>query len=262
MGGFGDLFAKPFSRFAACMGVYILIFGLVAIIENSSSSGTFFFFSILFAITFLGLAIMVSKSDRDDFSESRNYIYVFCIGVIVILLGVAGGYVQRAPTTRADNDNTVPFTAKEKEQVWAMWIIGSLASCLIIFYTTRFGDSIDQYNRNNIRSSDEMVEKIANELNQLPAALKNKDTIFGIIVAKLYHPFQQIHAVNQSRLDPGMKSDIIELIRHNNGGRIKRFTKKGREKDNGLFNGLGGFISRNATRALRGYNDYGYGNRW
>jgi hypothetical protein len=214
----GNIFAKPFCRLASTIAVFLFLFGLVALIENSSSGGTFFVFCTLFALVLFGLAGFIAKDSdgtENTFSLWQNNIYAICTGTIILMFVGAITFVQIAPTSRPDGDTITRFyTDHEKAQVWVAYAISTLMYLLVIFYTSRFGDNVDEYSRHNVNVNSKVVNEVIKYLRDNHALPDLQ--LYGYITSKLPTVEQQIQAVKRAQLtqvtQPDKEVNLLNLI--------------------------------------------------
>jgi hypothetical protein len=215
MGVFGELFAKPFCRLTATLGVFVFLFGLVAMIENASNSMTFLLVCVIFSIVLVAMAGIVANSPG-PFSRSKEFIMYTCPIVSVVMILFAGIVVQRAPTSRAAEDNlTLIYSKTQKREVWVACTIGSLMLFLTMFYASRFSDNVDEYTNSSKSITTQELEdaiKYLNDNNARPAMY-----LFYYLETKLKSRKQREQAVLQANLlSDTSKYEIMQILNMGN----------------------------------------------
>ena len=214
----GNIFAKPFCRLASTLALFMFLFGLVGMIENSNSAGSFFVCCTLFAIALFALAAFFAQdndTNKNRFNESQNNVYwTLIIFNLAILFGIIA-IVQQAPTSRVDGDTrTRIYSDAEKTQVWVSYAIGTLMYLLVAFYTSRFGDNVDEYARTNINVNSKVVTEVIEHLQKVDTTKTNANQLFGYLITKLPDVKQQFAAVKQANLNAkgNLQDDLLTII--------------------------------------------------
>ncbi len=210
----GNIFAKPFCRLASTLAIFMLLFGLVALIENSSTKGAFFVCCSFFAGALLALAAFFAQdndSNKNRFNDHQSYVYWTCLLMdLFIFIGIIL-IVQLAPTSRVVGDTqTRIYSNEEKTQVWVAYAIGTLMYLLVAFYTSRFGDNVDEYARTNINVNSKTVIEVIEYLQKVDPTKTNAQVLFGYLSSKLPDVKQQFAAVRQANFT--LKDDLMTII--------------------------------------------------
>jgi len=213
----GEMFAKPFCRFASMMGVFFVLFGLVAVIDNPGSNYPFLFVSCVIGFTFLMIALAGAYNDGSFEAKSSTLIMGSVFGFMFAMTMTF--FVVGAPTHNAPGENSYTFSPYSKGMTGLALGYGGFIMIGFINYINNYAENVDEYVIDSINTSSplymrakEALLKIAND-KQLIGEELGKAELEILNVLQLNHfTKQQIIADLRYETDGQQFDDLARLV--------------------------------------------------
>jgi hypothetical protein len=213
----GEMFAKPFCRFASMMGVFFVLFGLVAVIDNPGSNYPFLFVACVIGFTFLMISLAGAYNDGSFEAKSSTLIMGSVFGFVFAMTMTF--FVVGAPTHNDEGENSYTFSPYSKGMTGLALGYGGFIMIGFLNYINNYAENVDEYVLNSIDTSSPLyvrakqaILKIANDKSRDKTELGKAELEILNVLQLNHFTKQQILADLRFETDTHTFDDLSRLI--------------------------------------------------